>query len=87
MNGFINDETNIDFLPPAQINTVIELNNFITQKFSSLSDDKENEEDDTSPINCNYYNIEEFTNAKFNPSKSFSILHLNIHSVKNILKN
>ena len=33
-------------------------------------------------MNCNYYDIDEFNKAKFNPSKSFSILHLNIHSIK-----
>ena len=37
-------------------------------------------------INCNYYNIDEFTEANFNPSKSFSILHLNIHSIKKHIK-
>ena len=81
VTGF-NNETEIDFLPPSQMNTILELNNFINQKLNSLSDNKENEEDDTSPINCIYYNIDEFTKANFNPSKSFSILHLNIHSVK-----
>ena len=39
------------------------------------------EDDGTPPINCNYYDINEFTKAKFNASKSFSVLHLNIHSV------
>ena len=34
------------------------------------------------PINCNYYNIDEFTKANFNSSKSFSVLHLNIHSIQ-----
>ena len=77
-----NDEINIDFMPPSQMNTILELNNFINQKFNSLSDDKEDEEDDISPINCNYYDIDEFNKAKFNPSKSFSILHLNIHSIQ-----
>ena len=82
VNGFNNDKTNIDFLPPSEINTVIELNNFINQNFSPSSDDKGNGEEDPHPTNCNYYNIEEFTKANFNSSKSFSILHLNIHSIK-----
>ena len=69
-------------MPPSQMNTILELNNFINKKFNSLSDDKEDEEDDISPINCNYYDIDEFNKAKFNPSKSFSILHLNIHSIQ-----
>ena len=41
----------------------------------------ENEDEFESPLNCNYYSIEEFTKANFNSSKSFSILHLNIHSI------
>ena len=35
-----------------------------------------------SPINCNYFDYEEFDKAKFSSSKSFSILHLNIHSIQ-----
>ena len=34
-----------------------------------------------SPLNCNYYDHMEFTDAKFNSSKSFSIFHFNIHSI------
>ena len=45
-------------------------------------DNKDIEEDNISPTNCNYYNIDEFTKANLNPSKYFSILHLNIHSVQ-----
>ena len=55
----------------------------INYQFSPTSDDKDNGED-THPINCNYYNIDEFTKAEFNSSKSFSVLHLNIHSIKKI---
>ena len=61
--------------------TILNLNNFINTKINSLSDDDEGDDDGTPPINCNYYDINEFTKAKFNASKSFSILHINIHSV------
>ena len=46
------------------------------------NDPHDNEESNHSPINCNYYNFNEFSNAKFDSSKSFSILHLNIHSIQ-----
>ena len=80
VNGF-NNETNIDFLSPTQMGTILNLNYFINTKINSLSDDDEGGDDGTPPINCNYYDIDEFTKAEFNASKSFSILHLNIHSV------
>jgi len=35
-----------------------------------------------SPINCKYYDHDEFGSAKFSSSKSFSILHYNIHSIQ-----
>ena len=80
INGFNND-TDIDFLSPSQMDTVFELNNFINKKVNSLSDDNQDDTDDSPPINCNYYDIDEFSKAKFDSSKSFSILHLNIHSI------
>ena len=82
VNNYNKYKTNIDILPPSEANSIFELNNFINQKFSPLSYDKDNGEEDTHPINCNYYNINEFNKANFNSSKSFSILHLNIHSIK-----
>ena len=33
-------------------------------------------------MNCKYYSITEFEQAKFKPEKTFSILHLNIHSIQ-----
>ena len=71
INGIIgvNDETNIDFLSPNQMSTILNLNNFINTKMNSLSDDDEEGDDGTQPINCNYYDIDDFTKAKFNASK------------------
>ena len=75
VNGF-QEETNIDFIPPSHYG---HLNDFINQKLSTPSD--EDVDDGIPPINCNYYDIDEFIKAKFNSSKSFSILHLNINSI------
>ena len=43
VNNYNKDKTNFDFLPPSEVNSIIELNNFLNQKFSLLSDDKDND--------------------------------------------
>ena len=53
-----------------------EINAFVS------SEDLDNDDNVNSIINCKYYSIDEFTSAKFKQDKSFSILHLNIHSVE-----
>ena len=58
-------------------NHITDLNKYL-DKFSSNDDEDEN----ISPINCKYYEPHEFDKAKFNSSKSFSIFHLNIHSIQ-----
>ena len=64
-------------LSPQVQKHINDLNNHLS-KFSSENDD----EDNISPINCKYYEPFEFDNAKFNSKKSFSIFHLNIHSIQ-----
>lgn len=46
VDGFQENETNIDFLLPSQMATVLELNSFINEKYNSLSND---EDDDDTP--------------------------------------
>ena len=74
------------FISSPQMSTHInKLNNYLVQNFSdpdSVDDDENPEGDLISPINCNYFDYEEFLNAKFKSSKSFSIFHLNIHSIQ-----
>ena len=57
------------------INTTFDLN---------VNDDEDNDNDNEieTTLNCKYYTIEDFENAKFNSEKTFSIFHLNIHSVE-----
>ena len=75
----LNYTNNFNFLPsPSQQKLFNKLNNIINQNNFNNDD----EVDDQPPINCNYYNVDEFVDAKFNASKSFSILHLNIHSIQ-----
>ena len=82
-----NDGINTDFVKcctlPTQNKHSLEINKFGIQKFSSFSDNKDIEEDNISPTNRNYYDIDyEFTKANLNPSNYVSILNLNIHSVQ-----
>ena len=74
--------TDFNVLPsPAQQRLFNKLNNIINQ--NSFNHDGNNDEvDDQPPVDCSYYNVNEFLDAKFNASKSFSILHLNIHSIQ-----
>ena len=77
---------NIVFATPSQKAQYAKLNTFINEKINSLQDDNKddtNDEFDVDPsIDCQYYNFDDFLKAKFQPKKSFSILHLNIHSIQ-----
>ena len=43
---------------------------------------QDGEIDEMDPVNCKYYDIDQFKKAKFSPEKHHSILHLNIHSLE-----
>ena len=76
------DKADLDSLElrTSQQKTVEKLNAVIKNHINSISDSKE--DDDISPIDCSYISIEEFKSQKFNSTREFSILHLNIHSVE-----
>ena len=44
--------------------------------------EEDNDDTNEASIDCKYYSSNEFVSAKFDSSKSFSILHLNIHSIE-----
>ena len=52
----------------------------INLKLDVVQEDNKDNNDLT--IDCNYSSVDEFTSAKFNSSKTFSIIHLNIHSIE-----
>ena len=54
------------------------LNNHLSQAYLSP---EEESNDNSSPVNCNYYTPEEFVNSNFQSSRSFSVYHVNIHSI------
>jgi hypothetical protein len=64
-------------LSQSQKNIVKKLNVAIGSGMSMDYDDE-----DINPINCKYYTIEEHNKKKFDSTKHFSILHLNIHSLE-----
>ena len=65
---------------PAQQKLYNKLNNIINDV--NINPNNDDEENDQPAIDCKYYNMNDFCDAKFNDSKSFSILHLNIHSIQ-----
>ena len=57
------------------------INDAISKGFD-ITDDKNDDENEEHPIDCKYYTTDEFNNKKFDSTKQFSILHLNIHSLQ-----
>ena len=75
----INEEQNqLNFLTPAQSAHLKNINEVLQTATS------ENEGDYLTPpnLNCHYYSAEEFIKLKTESSKTFSIFHLNIHSIQ-----
>ena len=64
---------------PSQQKLFNKLNNLTSQNSGDTVSDNN---DDEISINCKYYSIKDFSHSKFNAPKSFSILHLNIHSIQ-----
>ena len=75
-------DTDVSFKPSYSEQRLFnKLNNSINNNaFCFVQEDNEDNNDLT--IDCNYYSLDEFTSAKFNSSKTFSIVHLNIHSIE-----
>ena len=74
---FADEDSQINLLSPTQTAHLKSINEIIRK--SSTEDD---EEDVVPSLNCNYFNIEEFLKLKIKESTSFSIFHLNIHSIQ-----
>ena len=77
----LNDDTelelNLSFNQIAFISKVTDqLRSFRFEENNKDSNDLED------IISCNYYNIEDFKKEKFSTLDTFSVLHLNVHSVE-----
>ena len=68
----------INLFSPAQISHLRKINEVL--KRTSVDNDIDDDSNSISP-NCNYFSAEDFAQTNFDQSKTFSILHLNIHSV------
>ena len=66
------------FLNQSQLSIVNKINNLMNQNSNNVLD----YDDDVPFIDCKYYSADSFKRMKFNSSKEFSILHLNIHSIE-----
>ena len=57
-----------------------QLNEAIQKSIIEINNSDEHNDTDAPTIDCKYYSVDEFRNQKFNPKKTFSIFHMNIHS-------
>ena len=83
--GVINSsDARVDFVPTNfQKNIFNQLNSAINNNAFDLDTDIDSGDGNLIPtVDCKYYSIDDFSSAKFNPSKNFSILHYNIHSME-----
>ena len=81
----IPEEINVDdiFLSTTQKYMINKINAAIGRDFDLTDDITDlDPENATNPIDCKYYTIDQFKEQKLNPTKHFSILHLNIHSLE-----
>ena len=75
-------DTDISFKPSDPEQRLFNKLNNAINSIASCVVQEDNEENNDLTIDCNYYSLDEFTSAKFNSSKTFSIVHLNIHSIE-----
>ena len=71
-------DDNLNFLSVDQQKFLKNINDTLNRTTGDEIDDDDNDQQ----INCNYYDINEFSKAKIDFQKSFSIFHLNIHSIQ-----
>ena len=81
-NGVIlNDESELELSPsPEQKAFMDKITTQIRSYRLDMNDDDNNDFEEMT--DCKYYTIDDFKKAQFSNSNSFSILHLNIHSIK-----
>ena len=80
INHSIDDD--ITFKPSTSEQRLFnQLNNAINSNAFDLTEEDNGDNNDIS-IDCKYYSLDEFVSIKFNSSKTFSIIHLNIHCIE-----
>ncbi len=85
--NFVEDD-NLTYIPRVRDQNLFkQVNQAIFNNTHNITDnDADDTDDNTDNIainkNCKYYGTDDFIDAKFKPEKSFSIFHLNIHSIE-----
>ena len=82
--NYVTNEFDINYSPRIKDQKFfIEVNKAVYNSIHNITDDIDNEDEDLEiNMNCKYYGTEDFLKSKFKENKTFSILHLNIHSVE-----
>ena len=83
--NYITNELNINYSPRVKDQKFfIEVNKAIYNSIHNVTADIDGDDEDDIEINmnCKYYGTEDFHKAKFKEKKTFSILHLNVHSIE-----
>ena len=73
-------------LPDAVIDndqlTFLRCKEYLTNLNDYISTQNESDEFSSPPVDCKYYSMDDFVESKFNPSKTTSLFHINIHSIE-----
>ena len=83
-NGILNtNDCQMNFVPSDYQQKVFDtLNSAISNNAFDLDNEDESDGDPIPTIDCKYYSIDDFKSSNFSPSKNFSVLHYNIHSIQ-----
>ena len=74
------DDVELKLSPSSKDQRLMDKINSISRIFNE--NNNECGDDLSVNMNCNYFSIAEFSKLKLNPMKSFSVIHLNIHSIE-----
>ena len=79
---FLSDESDLELNPtPGPKMLMDKISNEIKSHHFDISNDDESD-DFVEMTSCKYYRVDEYKKEKFSDSNSFSVLHLNIHSME-----
>ena len=62
--------------------TFLKCKEYLNNLNDYINTQNESDEFSSPPVDCKYYSIDDFVETKFNPGKSTSIFHINIHSIE-----
>ncbi len=81
--NYLTDDSNLIYLPKIRdLKFFRDVNQAIYNNIHNIDLDEDDPQTPETNMNCKYYGTEDFAKAKFNPAKTLSIFHLNIHSME-----